>query len=66
MPETNDRHTCSGAGGPDETKDCARCAALLPKRNPGTHWTRPAGVHLEVPLTNRTLTNIRNWGRTIT
>jgi hypothetical protein len=40
----------------------------LPKREPGTHWTGPSGEHrhVEVPITGRTLTNVRNWGRTIT
>lgn len=37
----------------------------LPRRNPGAHWTGPSGEHVEVPVTPRTLTNIRNWGRVI-
>jgi len=40
----------------------------LPQRNPGTHWTGPSGEHrhVEVPLSGRTLTNIRNWQRLVT
>lgn len=44
----------------------ADAARTLPKRRPGEHWTGPSGEHIEVPLTPRTLTNIRNWGRVIT
>lgn len=46
--------------------DLHRAASGLPKRNPGTHWTGPSGQHTEVPITNRTLANVRRWGRTIT
>ena len=40
--------------------------AQLPKRRPGEHWSGPSGEHIEVPLTGRTLTNLRNWHRQIT
>jgi hypothetical protein len=52
----------------EQIREGAERAAQLPKRQPGKHWTGPSGEHrhIEVPLTGRTLTNIRNWGRQIT
>jgi hypothetical protein len=46
--------------------DLHRATAGLPKRRPGTHWTGPSGEHIEVPLTPRTLVNLRRTLRTIT
>lgn len=45
--------------------DEEECIHSLPQRTPGAHWTGPSGEHVEVPVTPRTLTNIRNWGRVI-